>query len=299
MQLDFDLDHVAMAEFGVGRKQPAMFYFVPVDAKVKVALQGMVRKTVELMGEDEGPIPYYQPSEKYGSTESCYLDSDDPMAKLFCEVSSAVNRPPDPQFPKDLANVTCYFVQLTDRSGRQATAFRRAVYFKGLAKRPLLHWARGTLELVDDRVFKLDTYFDLIVDSKRVHILRPKSFELLGGLKEQILKAVPDNVSMLAAELPYVDFDSVESYAEERIRAAGYVSSIRQHNLKGMDMASLEDLCRTTGVNVKRVNGRLTVPDEDVMGFLEVLDRRRYGVELVRNSPEYYRATSRQKVVGP
>lgn len=32
------------------------------------------------------------------------------------------------------------------------------------------------------------------------------------------------------------------------------------------------------------------------MGFLEVLDRRRYEIELVANSPEQYRAASRSKL---
>ena len=298
MHLDFDIERAETTEFGVGRKRPAMFYFVPVDGRVKVALQAMVRNTVELIEGVAEQMSYYQPSEKYGSTEYCYLDLDDPMATLFREVSSAVNLPTDPHFPGDLGNMTCYFVRLTDRGGRDVTAFRRAAYFKGIVRKPLLHWAHGTLEFVDDTVFKLDGDFDLIVDSKRVHVLRPKGLEMLGDLKRWILQAVPDNVSLLAKELPYVDFASVGSYAESRIRAAGYLSSIRQHNLRGMDLGALEEACLTTGVKAKRVDGRLTVPDEDVMGFLEVLDRRRYGVELVRESPEYYRATSRQKVVG-
>jgi hypothetical protein len=32
------------------------------------------------------------------------------------------------------------------------------------------------------------------------------------------------------------------------------------------------------------------------MGFLEVLDRRRYEINLVKNSPERYRAASRKKI---
>ncbi len=32
------------------------------------------------------------------------------------------------------------------------------------------------------------------------------------------------------------------------------------------------------------------------MGFLEVLDRRRYEVQLVKNSPEHFRAGSRTKI---
>ena len=184
MHLDFDIERAETTEFGVGRKRPAMFYFVPVDGRVKVALQAMVRNTVELIEGVAEQMSYYQPSEKYGSTEYCYLDLDDPMATLFREVSSAVNLPTDPHFPGDLGNMTCYFVRLTDRGGRDVTAFRRAAYFKGIVRKPLLHWAHGTLEFVDDTVFKLDGDFDLIVDSKRVACIAAKGFRNARGPQE-------------------------------------------------------------------------------------------------------------------
>ena len=299
MTLDFSMDQIVTTEFGIGRKTPVMFSFVPVDGRVQVALRAMVRKTLksmeQLMGEARS---YYQPSEKYGSREYCYLRATDSMATLFRDVTVAENLPLDSRFPSDLGNVTCYFVRLTDRSGRRITAFRRAAYFKGIGKKPLVHWMHGSLQFVDDAVFKLDEDFDLIIDSEVIHVLRPKSLETLGGLKKWILDAVPENVSALAREIPYVDFASVEEYATTRIRAAGYLSSIRQHNLRGMDMGALEELCESTGVRVEIVNGKLSVAEGDVMGFLEVLDRRRYGIELVRERPEYYRATSRQKVLG-
>ena len=38
------------------------------------------------------------------------------------------------------------------------------------------------------------------------------------------------------------------------------------------------------------------VDENHVMGFLEVLDRRRYEIELVANFPEQYRAASRSKL---
>ena len=288
MTLDFSMDQIATTEFGIGRKTPAMFYFGPVDGRVQVALRAMVRKTLESMEQVMGEVlSYYQPSEKYGSRDYCYLRATDPMATLFRDVSAAKNLPLAPRFPSDLSNMTCYFVRLTDRSGRQITAFRRAAYFKGIVKKSLVHWIDGSLQLVDDAVFKLDADFDLVIDSNVVHVLRPRSLEALGELKKWILDAVPENISVLAREIPYVDFGSVGEYAGTRIRAAGYLSSIRKHDLQGMDAGALEELCQTTGVNVKKVNGKLSVAGGDVMGLLEVLDRRRYGIELVRERPEY------------
>lgn len=49
------------------------------------------------------------------------------------------------------------------------------------------------LKLVEDRVFNLDTDFDLLIDPQRVHILRPSGFEFAGQLQGAILDAVPKN----------------------------------------------------------------------------------------------------------
>lgn len=298
MNLHFNMQQIDTTEFGIGRKNPTAFYFVPVDASAQRAVRAMVRQTLDSMEPMAGEASYYQPAEKYATPEYCYLRAADPMAELFRDVSLADNLPTDSQFPYDLGSMTCYFVKLTDRAGQRLTAFRRAAYFKGMLKKKLVHWDRGTLRVVDDAVFKLDNDFDLILDSRFVHVLRPSSLEALGNLKKLILEAVRGNVSQLAEEIPYVDFEAVRSYAETRIRAARYVASIRQQNLQDIDEGALERLCVTTGVEIQRVNGKLSIPEKDVMGFLEVLDRRRYRVELVRESPEFYRATGRQKVGG-
>ncbi|MHB0971550.1 MAG: hypothetical protein ACYC9N_01885, partial [Thermoanaerobaculia bacterium] len=50
------------------------------------------------------------------------------------------------------------------------------------------------------------------------------------------------------------------------------------------------------GVDVTDVKGKLIVRDGQIMDFLEVLDRRRYELELVKGSPERFRAASRRKL---
>lgn len=299
MDLDFDFDRIATTEFGAGRRKPVRFFFVPVDASVQSELRAMVQRTMDRMAPQlRNVVAYYQPSEKYGPREYCYLELQDSLAEAFRDVAQAENLATDSAFPRDLRNVTCYFVRLTDREGRRLTAFRRAAHFKGVAKKKLLHLVDDTLTLVGSTVFKLDEDFDLIVDSRAVHALRPASLEALGDLKKAVLEEVPDTVAEISGRMPYVDFTPIMSYASKRIRAARYLTSIRRQNLDNIDQVALAELCRDAGVSVGRVNGKLAVADGDVMTFLEVLDRRRYRVDLVRDVPEYYRATSRQKVGG-
>jgi len=296
MNLDFDLDRIVATEFGAGRQKPTRFFFVPVDGRVQLELRAMVRRTMDRMIPQIRTAGYFQPSEKYGAREYCYLELQDPLAEVFRDVAQAENLTTDSAFPRDLRNVTCYFVRLTDREGRRLTAFRRAAHFKGVVKKKLLHLVDDTLTLVGSTVFKLDEDFDLIVDSRAVHALRPRSLEALGDLKKAILEEVPSAVAEISGRMPFIDFAPIMAYARDRIRAARYLTSIRQQNLDDIDQVALRELCRDTGVRVGRVNGKISVSDRDVMGFLEVLDRRRYRVELVREVPEYYRATSRQRV---
>ena len=62
-----------------------------------------------------------------------------------------------------------------------------------LSKRnPLIRF--DTLKLVEDKVFKIDSNFDLLIDSKYGHIWRPSAFESMGKLKKAILDSVPANV---------------------------------------------------------------------------------------------------------
>ncbi|HWY07541.1 MAG TPA: hypothetical protein VNY24_11825 [Candidatus Acidoferrales bacterium] len=94
-----------------------------------------------------------------------------------------------------------------------------------------------------------------------------------------------------------VDFSSIESYAAHHPRAARYLASIRvQQEAKNIDKENLKKLCQRTGVKVHEVNGKLVVDEGSIMDFLGVLDRRLYEVELVKGSPESFRAASRRRI---
>lgn len=66
--------------------------------------------------------------------------------------------------------------------------------------------------------------------------------------------------------------------------------------MKDIDKAALKSLCKNTGVDVSESGGKVRISNGHEMGFLEVLDRRRYQVELVKEKPERFRASSRKAV---
>ena len=300
MRLDFDLHDVRHTQFGVGRDDSdgQGFSTVAVDRSIQSALRDMANATVDSLERIEDGPTKYEPSERYGSTAHLYLPIEDDMVETFRQLHEAANPIHDGNALRDTARMFCYFARFIDVAGRSLTAVRRSSQFKSLGKSRLMQLLPSdTLTLVDNPMFKLDNDFDLLVDSERVHILRPSGFEFTGRLREAVLEAVPGNVAEISPALPFVDFGPIEQYASKRPRAARYLASIRTQGwTKGIDKIALERLCNATGVDFSEADGQLSVSDDHVLGFLEVLDRRRYEIELVPAAPERFRAPSRQKL---
>jgi hypothetical protein len=164
-------------------------------------------------------------------------------------------------------------------------------------KKRLVRLVTDALQLIEDNVFKLDADFDLLIDNTTIHILRPSGFEFVGRLQSAVLAAVPENVEAIRRDLGYVNYDSIKAYAGKHPRAARYLASIRsQEEFKNIDKAELKRHCKRTGVEIAEENGKIVVANDQIMGFLEVLDRRRYENTLIKDSPELFRALSRKKI---
>jgi len=298
MKLNFDVQQARTVEFGVGRddKRGQTFQLLPVDGDVQGALREMVEATWAAMQEDTDSPPKYEASEKHASSEYLHMALADELAMRMRELHQANNMAVDSAALSDPAQIFCYFARMTDRKGRRLTALRRASQFKGILKGRLIHLVSDALKLVEDQVFKLDTDFDLLIDSEAVHILRPSGFEFAGNLQEAILQAAPKNIKTIEKDLPFVDFAAIGDYAAKHPRAARYLASICGQETKSIDKGALRKLCKQTGVEAQVVNGKITIADGHEMGFLEVLDRRRYELELVKGSPERFRAASRRKI---
>jgi hypothetical protein len=299
MNLNLDIKNVKITEFGVGRDDGdgRAFNYITVDGKVQVALQEMAGATWAAMQAQPNPAPIYEPSEKHESIEYMHLPLNNNMAEAMRKLHEANNLPPDSTTLSDTENVFCYFTRFTDSQKQKLTAVRRATQFKGVLKNRLLRFDTQALKLIDERVFKLDHDFDLLIDSENIHILRPSGFEFVGQLQEAIMKAVPTNVGLLKEDITFVDFDVIENYASKHPRAARYLASIRSENkVVNIDSGRLQKLCADNGVEITETNEMLSLKKKHVMGFLEVLDRRRYEIELVADTPEHYRAASRSKI---
>lgn len=297
--LDFDFKQIRTVEFGVGRDDGdgRTFFMITVDGDVQDALREMAEATWAAMQKLTNKPPRYEPSEKHAGIEYLHLPLADDLATSMRDLHKANNLPINMGALNNPESVFSYFARFTDTQGRRLTALRRATQFKGILKNRLIQFVTDALKIVEDDIFKLDTDFDLLIDARNVHILRPSGFEFAGHLQEAIMAAVSKNVAALKTDLSFVKFDVIESYASQHPRAARYLASIRsQKESKNIDRDRLVQLCAHTGVETAETDGQIIVTEKHVMGFLEVLDRRRYEIELVADAPEQYRAASRSKL---
>jgi hypothetical protein len=296
--LNFSFESIQSTEFGIGRDDEGegTFSLIPVDENVQNALKEMAADTWETMHEKGDPDDY-QPSEKYASQEYVYISTDDDLAARLRDLHRANNLSLNAAALEEPEAIFCYFAKFSDSRKRRLTAVRRATQFKGILKHRLIQFVTDALKLVEDDTFKLDSDFDLLIDSATIHILRPSGFEFIAELQEAIREAVPDNVATIQKDMPFVDFSNIEEYAASHTRAARYLSSIRsQRETQNISQRLLKKACKAHGVDLQMKNGKITVLAGSEMEFLDILDRRMYELELVEGSPERYRAGSRRKI---
>jgi hypothetical protein len=300
MKPAFDINGADVVEFGVGldEGENQRFTLVPAGAEVQAVLKQMAIATRDEMHVVRDDAVAYEPSEKYDSPEHLLVPTDDAMASRFKQLHTANNMDTDANALDDPSKIFCYFARFKFRKGKQRlTAVRRATSFKGILKSPLIRFLDNALRIVEEQTFKLDHDFDVLLDDDSVYILRPAGFEFVGQLDAEIAKAVPGNVQSVKADLPFVDFTAIQTYAIDHPRAARYLASIRSQKLaENVDKGALKKLCKSTNVIVREVGGKLVIDPKSILDFLGVLDRRLYEVELIKGSPEPFRAARRSRI---
>ena len=298
--MNFDFEHIKSTEFGVGERDRnnVNFYNVPIDKGVENRLNEMAVSTWQGMLEIAETAHPYEPSNLAAGSHHLVLEIDSPMAELFKDISQAAYFQPGGTILQNPRRVFCYFARLIDEQNLQLTGMRRSSSFKGVLrqKNRFVALYDDSLQIVDDDLFRLDAEFDLLIDSNEVRILHPAGFENIARLNDMIMSAMPGHVATVRESLHFVDFDVIEEFARGRISAARLLASISTQGTEGITVESLKEACADNGIDVSSVDGRVTVEEESVMGFLQTLDRRLFNSRLVPSNHEVFLAAIRNRV---
>jgi hypothetical protein len=120
----------------------------------------------------------------------------------------------------DPSNVFSYFARFSNHGGQHLTAIRRAAQFKRILKNKLLQIGTDALKIVQQKTFKLDNDFDVLVEDDKIHILRASGFAAVAALHNVIPATLPSNVARMQAQMPFIDLAPIETapYSQDRHR---------------------------------------------------------------------------------
>ena len=299
--MNFSFDTIDTVEFGVCTRREGNIEFldVPVHIGVATSLRAMVGTTWEKLNAVADTPDRYDPANESRGLQHVFVPLDDEMAALFQDVNQADRFDPGGGvLVGQPSRVFCYFARFTDDNDHRLTGMKLSKEFKGILRHRnrLARIVDDTLQMTQDDIFKLDTEFDLLVDTEEVRVLRPYAFETIGRLQEAIRAAVPQNVETLRRSLGFVDFGPIEGFAEANVSAARLLAAISNKDTQGITIESLLANCRNDGIAVEVVDEQITVEDDEVLGFLKVLNRSRYSVELIPGQREVYDASGTRRV---
>jgi hypothetical protein len=298
--MSFSYENIANTEFGVcrGPLGAMQSILVPVDAEVQSLLGELVTNTRTALGLDTAAtrLERYEPSEQHDSSRKLALSLQDPLANVLRTFYGAQNRPTDSHAMRTPHEISAYFCVLHDHAGEMLLGIRRATQFKAVLSARLIRLVDDSIRAVPDKIFKLDTDFDVLLVDDTVFINRVSAFELLAEIDEQVQAAAIENTAQIGQALPFINFTGISSYVGEHKRAAKVVAALRSRDdLASTSPSNLKRECKRSGVQVRTVGGRILPEPGHEFAFLQMLDRRRYAVSLVAGRWEQYEAASRKR----
>lgn len=295
-----DLNSAVCTVFGVALLKGETTHFqVPVTPSVKDILKQMLQTTLINLGNSREWTDY-DCADQYPSTGHLKYDLSDPVVVKLQNLFTAQNVTPSADALSKPSNIDYYFAKFRDAAGIECMGIRKAAQFKGPVGKSLMTWIDGQLTMVQGDIFRLDTDFDFLVFPDQVAIYRPHSFERIADLEAKLAEATPTHIEAIAVALPFLDLGFVATTAGKSIRARRLVAAIRaRSDIAGISVERLKSECQKNGISVVETEGKWHPELDHEIGFLEMLDRRRYYDPLIEEDPDPYRAASRSKMRSP
>lgn len=271
---------------------------IPIDDSVRTMLYEMHEEFYNTYSGIVGDPEQYQPSEKYGTTEKLIISLNNENLASLQELYNQINIPIANVALGEIAcSITYYFAIFRHENGFKQIAVKRPSTFKGLLRKKLIQFIDDTLQVLPDNVFKLDNDFDFIIHENLIDILHPTGFNFIANIDEEILRSAAATTRQLAARIQFINFNYLADFVGRSKTAAKLVASIKSRDdLERTSQEKLLEKCARIGVAVREENGQLMPEENDIVRFLEILDRRGYDFDITDDQPEIYVASSRKRI---
>jgi hypothetical protein len=297
---DINIESIISVNFGIALRNSGYLYFVPTDAGLKGALKEMIVVTAAALNAAQGEWQAYDISEDYGQRRRVYCNRDNEYMAVFSTIFDAGTLDDLTNLPDHANDIEYYFAEITDIQNRRMVGVRKATQFKGTvkAKNRLVRMINDTLSIIEDSVFKLDNEFDLLITDGHVYILNDAKMQQLGDITSRVAATAKDKIQSIEDTITFLDLSRVKEKIEKHPRVARYAASIAQNPLiANFQRAKIEALALQHGIVFKELDtGKLQCRVQDEARLMELLDARRYHLDLADDGGDPYRATGRQKV---
>lgn len=298
---EFDRNTIRSVDFGVSLKSTGQRFVVPADVNVQDALRDVLNNTCSAFDRIEEDWQNFDLTEDYGLPRKIYIATTTPELDRLGQIFAADTFDDLGNILHHIRDVEFYFATFRDGNGRKLIGVKKAVQIKATlkARGRLIRWADNTLQVVEDDILKIDNDFDLLIATNNIYVLSPSSFEQVANLAQRILTIAIERLDRLQQAVTFLDLSGLAVNLNSRMRSARAVCVVSEREDLGLIRRDLlEALATQHGVTLTAMpDGRLrpaTANDETAL--LEMLDSRRYGVDLTGQGPVPYRATGRHRV---
>ncbi|MGN6365891.1 Kiwa anti-phage protein KwaB-like domain-containing protein [Asticcacaulis taihuensis] len=297
---DFDMSGIESVNFGISLNPDNNMYFIPTDRPTQLALKNILSDTVDAFDRIEGEWERYEVSEDYGARRRLFADRSSDLMTDLAAVFDAGALDDLANLSDHISNVEFYFAEFTDRLGRKAVAIKKATRLKGTLKsrNKLVRLLNDTLVLIEDDVLRLDQEFDVIITNEHVFIINVRPMEQTAKISENVAAAADIKIQSIHDAIPFLDLSRIKEKIGRHPRMARHAHSISNRN----DLARFQRdpiVALAAQHNIKFLeldSGRLQCRVADEAKLLELLDARRYHLDLTGDGGDPYRASARQKV---
>ncbi len=295
---NFSSGDIAAVDFCATLKDGGRF-FIPTDGGVQNALRTILRDTVTGFDAIDGDWELHDISQDYGERRRVYAPRNLPLFETMSEIFDSGALPELPDLQNYLTELDYYFAKFVDGEGRTMVGVKKARTAKVTlgAQNKLVRLIDNTLVLIEERVLRLDRQFDVLISTENVFILEPRATEQVAKIVERVAASASARVQEIHDAVTFLDLSRIKTKIARHPKLARIAHSIANHpNLHGIQRAAIEGLAAAQGIRFKEVDGRLLCNVTDEAKLMEVLDARRYHLDLTATGPVPYRATARQVV---
>jgi hypothetical protein len=296
---EFNLANIESVNFAVALRSNGNRYFVPTDGAIKEALKEVLRATVASFANIGGDWEAHDVSEDYGESRRTYAPRDTDYLTDLSAIFDAGDLHDLANAHEHVQDIDFYFGVFHDDVGRKAVGIKKGTQLKGTlgARNKLMRLADDTLRMIEDEVLKLDREFDAIMTDAHVFMLKVRSVEYVANIVEYVAGAAAAKMQQIQDALTFLDLSRIRDDISRHPRMARMAASIAARNdLAQIQRDRMQQLADQHGLVLKEVGGRLQCRRQDEAKLLEILDARRYHLDLTAKGPVPYRATGRQKV---